>query len=58
MKAVMKGLLNFVKLNLIFVLLGHLTSLAGYTYQDYQLYVYIVVAGLLTQLREATLFEE
>lgn len=53
----MSTLWNFVKLNAVFVLLGHLVSFK-YGYSDWQLYVYVVGAVLLTQLREATLFEE
>jgi hypothetical protein len=53
----MKTFWNVVKLNLVFVLIGHLVGLQ-YGYTDWQLYVYVVVAILLTQMREATLFEE
>ena len=57
MKKVFNFVIDWLKLNLIFILLGHLVSLQ-YGYADYQLYVYVVVAILLVQLREATLFEE
>lgn len=57
MKKVFNFVIDWLKLNLIFILLGHLVGLQ-YGYADYQLYVYAVVAILLVQLREATLFEE
>lgn len=57
MKKVCKFIIAQLKLNLIFILLGHLVGMQ-YGYADYQLYVYVVVAILLVQLREATLFEE
>ena len=53
----MKTFWNVVKLNLVFVLIGHLVGLV-YNFTDWQLYVYIVSAVLLVQLREVTLFEE
>lgn len=53
----MKVLWNLVKLNAVFVMLGHLVSFK-YGYSDWQLYVYVIGAALLTQMREATLFEE